>query len=160
MFFGAEDRRAGRTKVEEKVLAPERGYRQGLAEHVITEANHLINAVRTLRAFDRTGNAEMALDHLQRTLLDLRRHTANLVDEVKASVDRCGANDAPPMNSAAVVEPIPQAPAAADQTKPAEPKLRIIHDEPVHIEPRITPLTMIKSIDAALTHAGRNRAGR
>lgn len=91
LFFGAEDRRVGgRTGLEEKHLSIERARRHQLAEHVINTANQLAAAVRTLRAFDRTGNADMALDHIEATFADLKKVTDNLVNEVSKSVDRYG----------------------------------------------------------------------
>jgi hypothetical protein len=91
LFFGVEDRRqGGRAGLEDKYLQMEKGRRHQLAEHVIITANQLASAVRTLRAFDRTGNADMALDHIEQTFADLKKHTTNLVNEVTASVDRYG----------------------------------------------------------------------
>lgn len=91
LFFGAEDRRlGGRAGLEEKYLVMERSRRHNLAEHVINTANQLASSVRSLRAFDRTGNADMALDHIEATFADLKRHTDNLVNEVTGSVDRYG----------------------------------------------------------------------
>ena len=91
LFFGAEDRRlGGRAGLEEKYLVMERARRHQLAEHVINTANQLASAVRTLRAFDRTGNADMALDHIEQTFADLKKQTNNLVNEVTGSVDRYG----------------------------------------------------------------------
>ncbi|MDN4645385.1 hypothetical protein [Arthrobacter sp. PsM3] len=91
LFFGAEDRRqGGRAGLDEKYLVMEKARRHQLAEHVINTANQLASAVRTLRAFDRTGNAEMALDHIEQTFADLKKYTSNLVNEVTGSVDRFG----------------------------------------------------------------------
>lgn len=91
LFFGAEDRRqGGRAGLDDKYLSMEKARRHQLAEHVINTANQLASAVRTLRAFDRTGNADMALDHLEQTFVDLKKHTDHLVNEVTGSVDRYG----------------------------------------------------------------------
>jgi hypothetical protein len=91
LFFGAEDRRlGGRAGLEDKYLVMEKARRHQLAEHVINTANQLASSVRTLRAFDRTGNADMALDHIEQTFADLKKHTDNLVNEVTGSVDRYG----------------------------------------------------------------------
>jgi hypothetical protein len=91
LFFSAEDRRlGGKAGLADKYLVMEKARRHQLAEHVINTANQLAAAVRTLRAFDRTGNADMALDHIEATFEDLRKYTTNLVNEVTASVDRFG----------------------------------------------------------------------
>ncbi|MBT2594758.1 hypothetical protein [Arthrobacter sp. ISL-72] len=91
LFFGAEDRRqGGKAGLVDKYLSMEKARRHQLAEHVIVTANQLASAVRTLRAFDRTGNADMAVDHIEQTFEDLRKYTTNLVNEVNASVDRYG----------------------------------------------------------------------
>lgn len=125
LFFGVEDRRlGGRAGLADKYLSMEKGRRQQLAEHVIGSAMQVANAVRTLRTFDRTGNADQALDHLNASLDDLVKHTRNLAAEVEKSVDRYGdgldelaARDADAalatLNAPAAVEPTPQAPTAA-----------------------------------------------
>lgn len=125
LFFGVEDRRlGGRAGLADKYLGMEEGRRHQLAEHVISSAIQVANAVRTLRTFDRTGNADQALDHLGASLDDLVKHTRNLTAEVEASVDRYGDGldalahrDAEEtraaLNTPAAVEPTPQAPTAA-----------------------------------------------
>lgn len=127
LFFGVEDRRlGGRAGLADKYLSMEKGRRHQLAEHVITSAIQVANAVRTLRTFDRTGNADQALDHLTASLDDLVKHTRNLATEVEQSVDRYGdgvdelaARDADEAKAAmnpqtpAAAEPTPQAPTAA-----------------------------------------------
>jgi uncharacterized membrane protein YccC len=159
LFFGAEDRRlGGRAGLTDKYLSMEKARRHQLAEHVINTANQLASAVRTLRAFDRTGNAEQVLDHIEATFEDLQKQTKNLIDEVSASVDRYGdaleqlafqdAKDA--MQSA----PPAPAPVVHHLSSKAGPS-----PAPDNIA-TITPLAMVKSIEAALDHAGRNRAGR
>ena len=61
LFFGVEDRRlGGRAGLEDKYLRMEASRRQQLAQHVIDSALQVANAVRTLRTFDRTGNAATA----------------------------------------------------------------------------------------------------
>lgn len=91
LFFSAEDRRqGGNAGLTDKYLPMEKSRRHQMAENVIVTANQLASAVRTLRAFDRTGNADMALDHIEQTFEDLRRFTTLLVNEVTASVDRYG----------------------------------------------------------------------
>lgn len=128
LFFGVEDRRlGGRAGLPDKNLWPERDRRQKLAQHVIDSAIQVANAVRTLRTFDRTGNADQALNHLGDSLDDLVKQTANLIAEVEKSVDRYGdgldalaardaAEAAAALNAPAAVEPIPQAATAAGPT--------------------------------------------
>lgn len=125
LFFGVEDRRlGGRAGLADKYLSMEKGRRHQLAEHVISSAIQVANAVRTLRTFDRTGNADQALDHLTASLDDLVKHTRNLAAEVEQSVDRYGdgideldsrdaAEATAALNTPAAVEPTPQAPTAA-----------------------------------------------
>ena len=91
LFFGVEDRRlGGRAGLTDKYLTMEKTRRSQLAEHVLHSAIQLTNAVRTMRTFDRTGNADQVLDHLSATLDDLVKQTGNLIGEVEASVDRYG----------------------------------------------------------------------
>lgn len=132
LFFGVEDRRlGGRAGLTEKYLSMEKSRRHQLAEHVINSAIQLTNAVRTMRTFDRTGNADQVLDHLNSTLEDLVKQTNNLIAEVETSVDRYGdgldalaARDAEEasasLNAPAVAaeESTPQAPAATAGPKP------------------------------------------
>ncbi|ALV43136.1 hypothetical protein AU252_19860 [Pseudarthrobacter sulfonivorans] len=125
LFFGVEDRRlGGRAGLADKYLGIEKGRRHQLAEHVISSAIQVANAVRTLRTFDRTGNADQALDHLTASLDDLVKHTRNLATEVEQSVDRYGdgldalatrdaAAATAALNTPAAVELTPQAPTAA-----------------------------------------------
>lgn len=149
LYFGAEDRRlGGRAGLEEKYLTMEKARRHQLAEHVINTANQLATSVRTLRAFDRTGSADMALDHIEQTFEDLRKHTTNLVNEVNASVDR----------HADEVERLAfQDIADGRATAPPRPK-----PGPVPIYPTSLPSTPIlkAKVEAALNNAERNRAGR
>ena len=123
LFFGVEDRRlGGRAGLADKYLSMEKGRRHQLAEHVINSAIQLANAVRTLRTFDRTGNADQALDHLTASLDDLVKHTRNLSAEVEQSVDRYGdgmdeldsatrpKQQPPSTTTPAAVEPTPPGP--------------------------------------------------
>lgn len=167
LYFKAEDHARKNPGIREKDLAIIQNQRFAHVRRASALLEDLGYALKALKAFDHTGNVGNALGHLQETALDFQKVIANIVTDVEEAENRhrqasvkAYREDRSPKDSAVVVEPIPQAPAAADQTKPAEPKLRIIHDESVHIEPRITPLTMVKSIDAALKHAGRNSAGR
>ena len=124
LFFGVEDRRlGGRAGLEDKYLSFEASRRQKLAQHVIDSAIQVANAIRTMRTFDRTGNADQVIDHLNASLDDLVKKTHNLTAEVEKSVDRYGdgidalnARDAAEaraaLNTPAAVEPSPQAPAA------------------------------------------------
>ena len=127
LFFGVEDRRlGGRTGLTDKYVLVEKSRRYQLAETVINSAIQVANAVRTMRTFDRTGNADQVLDHLTCSLDDLVKQTNNLIAEVEKSVDRYGdgldelaardaAEAAASLNTpaGAVEEPTPQAPAAA-----------------------------------------------
>ncbi|MEJ1195052.1 hypothetical protein [Pseudarthrobacter sp. CCNWLW207] len=91
LFFGVEDRRlGGRAGLTDKHIAVEKTRRHQLAEHVINSAIQVTNAVRTMRTFDRTGNADQVLDHLSCSLEDLVKQTNNLIAEVEKSVDRYG----------------------------------------------------------------------
>lgn len=133
LFFGVEDRRlGGRAGLADKYLSMEKTRRHQLAEHVISSAIQVANAVRTLRTFDRTGNADQALDHLGASLDDLVKHTRNLTAEVEQSIDRYGdgldelaARDADAaladLNAPAAVEPPPQAATAAGFTRTPGP---------------------------------------
>ncbi|MGY4543285.1 hypothetical protein ACVWY0_003218 [Arthrobacter sp. UYNi723] len=138
LFFGVEDRRlGGRAGLADKYLGMEKGRRHQLAEHVISSAIQVANAVRTLRTFDRTGNADQALDHLTASLDDLIKHTRNLTAEVEQSVDRYGDGldllahrDAEEtrsaLNTPAAVEPTPQAQTAAGP-KPGPSPIAVVH---------------------------------
>jgi hypothetical protein len=121
LYFGAEDWKATKPEISEQDLAHVRNQRHILIGHVTHKAERLISAVgKTLRDFDGTGNADMALDHIEQTILDLQKLATNLVEDVSAAVDRYGDGmealaeaDASPETPAAAVEPTPQAPAAA-----------------------------------------------
>lgn len=130
LFFGVEDRRlGGRAGLNEKHLLVEKSRRYQLAETVIASATQLANGIRTMRTFDRTGNADQAIDHIEATLLDLTKQTRNLINEVEASVDRYGdgldalnARDAAEAladhkETPAAAVLAPQAPAAAGTTR-------------------------------------------
>lgn len=135
VFFGAEDLRIRNRPAgpEEKYLTMEKTRRSQMAENVIANANNLANAVRTLRSFDRTGNAELALAHLQATFADLQNHTQHLVAEVQAAADR---------HSVALTPP----PAKAD------PVAQILIDIDAGVLPRaeairrITPATVARGL--------------
>lgn len=128
LFFGVEDRRvSGRTGLSDKHVTVERVRRHQLAEHVINSAIQVANAVRTLKTFDKTGNADQALSHLECSLDDLCKQTRNLIDEVEKSVDRYGdemdalagrdaAEATAALNTPAAAEQSPQPPAAAGPT--------------------------------------------
>lgn len=91
LFFGVEDRLlGGRTGLSDKHVTVERNRRHQLAEHVINSAIQVANAVRTLKTFDKTGNADQALSHLECSLTDLCKQTRNLMDEVEKAQDRYG----------------------------------------------------------------------
>jgi hypothetical protein len=131
LFFGVEDRRlGGRAGLTDKHVIVEKSRRYQLAETVINSAIQVANAVRTMRTFDRTGNADQVLDHLGASLEDLVKQTNNLIAEVEKSVDRYGdgldelaARDAAdakvamnPETPVAATTPTPQALAAAGPT--------------------------------------------
>lgn len=146
LFFGVEDRRlGGRTGLNEKHIAVEKSRRHKLADDVINTAHQLASAVRTLRAFDRTGDAEMALGHLEHTMKDLKGYTLLLVKEVSASVDRYGDN----------IDLLTFHDAAEAATAPA-----VVEEPPA---PKVTPLTVVRdagivlNIEKALDAAQRNR---
>lgn len=91
LFFGVEDRRlGGRAGLTDKHVLVEKSRRYQLAETVINSAVQVANAVRAMRTFDRTGNADQVLDHLGASLEDLVKQTNNLIAEVEKSVDRYG----------------------------------------------------------------------
>ena len=120
LYFGAEDWKAMKPEISEQDLAHVRNQRHALIGHVTHKAERLIAAVsKSLRDFDATGNADMVLDHIEQTILDLQKLSTNLVEDVSAAVDRYGdgvdalaANESPD-TPAVAVEPTPQAPAAA-----------------------------------------------
>jgi len=91
LFFGVEDRKlGGPAGLTEKYLPFEKSRRQQLAQRVIDSAIQVADAIRTMRKFDRTGNADQVLDHLNASLEDLDKHVHNLTSEVEKSVDRYG----------------------------------------------------------------------
>lgn len=125
LFFNVEDRLlGGRAGLTDKHVSVESYRRRQLAEHVINSAIQVANAVRTLKTFDKTGNADQALSHLECSLTDLCKQTRNLIAEVEKSVDRYGdglndlatrdaAEAAASLNAPAAAVPTPQPPAAA-----------------------------------------------
>lgn len=91
VYFGAADKQhlAGRpVNAGGDVHALEVGRRQKLAATVTQRAEDVAGAVRSLRAFDSTGNTEDALNHLQTALQDLNKAHAILVDDVTESIGR------------------------------------------------------------------------
>lgn len=139
LFFGVEDRRlGGRGGLADKYLSLEHGRRQKLAQEVIESAMQVANAVKTMRTFDRTGNADQVIDHLEATLTDLVKHTRNLTAEVEKSVDRYGdgldalaerdaAEATAALNTPAAAAVTPQRPAAAGP-KPGPGPVMILED--------------------------------
>lgn len=140
LFFGVEDRRlGGRAGLEDKYLNAEASRRQKLAQQVIDSALQVADAVRTLRRFDLTGNADQVISHLNASLDDLEKRAHNLTaevekagtrygvelnalhsrdaDESRAAINTPAAAVAPQPAAAgpnpAAAEPTPQAPAAA-----------------------------------------------
>lgn len=122
LFFGVEDRRlGGRAGLEDKYLSMERA-RQQLAQHVIDTAIQVANAVRTMRTFDRTGNADQAIDHLNASLDDLDKYVRSLTSEVEKSVDRYGDGlDAIHARDAAEARAALNAPAAGEPSPQGSP---------------------------------------
>lgn len=91
LYFGAEDWLARKPDINEQDLARVRNQRHGLVGRVTHKAERLITAVsKTLRDFDGTGNVDMTLDHIEQTILDLRKLTTNLVADVSEAIDRYG----------------------------------------------------------------------
>lgn len=91
LFFGVEDRKqGGPAGLGDAYIFAERARRLKLAQHVIDSANQVANAIRTLRAFDKTGNADQVLDHLNACREDLDKHIRNLTVEVEKSINRYG----------------------------------------------------------------------
>lgn len=169
LFFGVEDRRlGGRAGLEDKYLSMERARRNQLAQHVIDTAIQVANAVRTMRTFDRTGNADQVIDHLNASLEDLEKYVRKLTTEVETSIDRYGdgvdalhtrdaASARVALNTPAAGEPSPQgSPVAGTQpaAAPVSPQPGTAAGTPTV---QVTPLTFAKSIDAALEHAQRQR---
>jgi hypothetical protein len=167
LFFGVEDRRlGGRTGLTDKHIVVEKSRRYQLAETVINSAIQVANAVRTMRTFDRTGNAEQVLDHLSATLDDLVKQTNNLIAEVEKSVDRYGdeldalhTRDADgaraALNTPAAAEQSPQPPAAAGPNPaaatPTPQALAAAGPTPLHV-------AQVKAnLHRALDRAGANR---
>lgn len=172
LFFGVEDRRlGGRAGLEDKYLSMERARRQKLAQHVIDSALQVANAVRTMRTFDRTGNADQVLDHLGASLDDLCKQTRHLIAEVENSVDRYSdgidalatrdaAKAAAALNAPAAGEPSPQgSPVAGPQPAavPVSPQPGAAAG-PTTVQ--VTPRTLAMSIDAALAHAQQQKLAR
>ena len=156
LYFGAEDWKAKKPDISEKDLGHVRNQRHVLIGHVTHKAERLIAAVsKSLRDFDATGNADMVLDHIEQTMLDLRKLSTNLVEDVSAAVDRYGdamdalaEEDAQPAGHetpAAAVEPTPQAPAAAGTNKRVDGA------------PGPSPAQVAAIVNAALDAAQRNR---
>lgn len=157
LFFNVEDRLlGGRTGLTDKHVSVESYRRRQLAEHVINSAIQVANAVRTLKTFDKTGNADQALSHLECSLTDLCKQTRNLIAEVENSVDRYGdgldalatrdaAEAAASLNTPAAAVPTPQPPAAAGP-KPGPGPVVVVVEQP--------PLAMTKPLltDEAFAH--------
>jgi hypothetical protein len=189
LFFGVEDRRmGGRSGLDEKHLVVERSRRQNLAEQVVNGSRQLIASIHTLRAFDRTGDAERALDHIEHTLEDIQKHVRNLVVEVSGSIDRYADNShllalrdaalaATSETPAAAVEPSPQqAPAAAGTTSGpvhnhgpeegagldcAERRTENgLRGACMDAPPRVTPLTLVQNTAFSLISASLDEAQR
>jgi hypothetical protein len=154
LFFNVEDRLlGGRTGLTDKHVTVERIRRHQLAEHVINSAIQVANAVRTMRTFDKTGNADQALGHLECSLEDLCKQTRNLMDEVEKSVDRYGdgldalhARDAEEARAALNTPAAAEPPTAAAGPKPGPGPVVVLVQEP--------PLSMTKPLltDEAFAH--------
>lgn len=91
VYFGAADKAhladrkiSGGTDIQ----TIEVSRRQKLAATLIQRAEDVAAAVKTMRAFDATGNTEHALDHLQATLQDLTKAHGLFVDDVTDSIAR------------------------------------------------------------------------
>ena len=136
LYFGAEDlKTTGPDGTADKMLPHHRARRFKLSEHVIEQANNLANSVRTLRPFDKTGNAGLALDHIEDTMADLQKLTRNLVTDVEEAEERWQQTNTVYPHPTDVPEPSPTTPA------------------------RITPLVMANAVEssvkAALDHVER-----
>lgn len=83
LYFNVEDRRGGVKPLNAPALAGEKNRRFGLSEAVIETANQMTSAVRSLRAFDKTGNAGSALDHIEDLHSLLGRQVCALVADVE-----------------------------------------------------------------------------
>lgn len=160
LFFGCEDRRlGGRAGLDEKHLTIERSRRLQLASHVENTATQLVNAVRALRAYDRTGDALDALPHLLHTFQDLQKYTTNLADEVNKSMDRYGDNiDLLALRDAALATAAMKTPTAAVEPSPQQAPAAVGPN--ADKEPRVTPLTLVQNTAFSIISAGLDEAQR
>jgi hypothetical protein len=62
--------------------------RQNLAENLIRKAEMVAAAVKTLRAYDGTGNTQHALPHLGATVADLNAAHRALIGDVSSALER------------------------------------------------------------------------
>lgn len=153
LFFGAEDLKTnGPDGTADKMFPVRRSQRFRLSEQVIEQANAMAAAVRMLRAFDKTGNAGLALDHIEDTFTDLGKLVRNLVAEVEASEERWQQS----VSSSPAVVDEPELAADVPLLSPVE------GGGSGEAAPRVTPLVMAKafesSIKSALDHVERRHA--
>jgi hypothetical protein len=89
LYFGAEDRRvAGRSELTDQQLLIERSRRQAAHQRAIAKAHHLISALKSVYAFDQTGNVMLAVPHVADSLEDAIRAARAFLGDVNAASER------------------------------------------------------------------------
>lgn len=125
LYLKAEDYKARRQQLPQQQLDRIINSRFARFRYVNAKIEQLGAAVKSLKAFDRTGDASAALPHLAALHEDLRKLIFNLADDIREAEARYreasapAGDDSPPTDSAVAVEPSPKAPAAVDQTAPS-----------------------------------------
>jgi hypothetical protein len=106
-----------------------------------------------MRKFDRTGNADQVLDHLNATLSDLDKYVRNLTAEVEKSVDRYG-DELDALNARADAEAL----AALNTPAAAAPPTAAAGPQRLDGTPGPSPAAVAAQIQANL-HRALDRAG-
>lgn len=129
LYFKAEDHALKTPGIRKGQLDVIQNLRYSQLRRAMALLDDLGSALKVLKAFDQTGNIGNALGHIQTKSADLK----NAVDVIVADVEDAEARHreaavrayrgASPTDSAAVVEPTPQAPAAADPAPKPGPHL-------------------------------------
>ena len=88
LYLNAEDIKKTNPGVRENDLAVLRNHRFGLFRNVNAKTEDLTNAVKALKAFDKTGNVGSALDHVECSFRDLKTAVAELLDDIEGAETR------------------------------------------------------------------------
>lgn len=89
LYFGAEDRSVtGRSELTDQQLVIERSRRQAAHQRAIAKAHHLISALKSVHAFDQTGNVMLAVPHVADSLEDAVRAARAFLGDVTAAAER------------------------------------------------------------------------